>query len=241
MMATEGASCYPEVIMNGFRFAAAVTGLAALTAMSTAAQHFPMALTGAWLTGPRGNAEIQSAFVGERVNLHIGIWNLSAYGDSVTVTEVSLIIHHGSGDVVISNMLTSPALLEHWGTRAMFSTNFFAQADDPDNLEVEYSVTGYYNFDDPGFFGSSSAFTTRFGCQIQIVKPPPTLSIGRDGTGSVFIQWSLSASNYQLQRSGDSGRTWSGVTMPPVVLDANYRVTLSASDDTCTFFRLEKP
>jgi hypothetical protein len=113
------------------------------------------------------------------------------------------------------------------------------QPGDPDILQVDYTVAGYYIFDEALAAGVASAFTAQFGCQIRIVKP--SLSIVRAGPGSVAISWPAPAVGYQLQQSSDSGRTWTPVTDSPALGEGTYSVTMESSDMTCRFYRLMKP
>jgi len=67
----------------------------------------------------------------------------------------------------------------------------------------------------------------------------PTLSVARGAPGSVVVSWPGSAStSYALQQSATLLGPWSGVTNAPVLMNSQYRVTLSPGTQNA-FYRLK--
>ena len=92
------------------------------------------------LSGPNGDSTLPRAHVGDTVNVHVFVWNWDTYWDSIAINSVSLVIHHGSGNVIVPNLTPDPVLVPLFRTFADITTNFIVAPDDGDVLLVDFEV-----------------------------------------------------------------------------------------------------
>ena len=119
------------------------------------------------LTGPYGDSEVH---VGDTLEFQASVLNLDAFLDSITLSKVSLVIHHGRGDVTLPNLAANGVTAPSFGDVAGVSTSFVVEPEDGDNLTIQSEIEWTDNWDGalPGIRQTYSAF---YGFSVRVMKP----------------------------------------------------------------------
>ncbi len=144
-------------------------------------------------TGPTGAAK---AHVGETITARIRVRNLDEFEDTLLITNIVDVIHHGTGDVTTPNLLAAPVLLSY--LQFVQTTNtYIVQPTDPAVLMDDAIAGGIDNHDGIDGTDIKQDFLITFPGQIQVLRPciVVTKSCVNGVGGNGLIQWSGSVSN----------------------------------------------
>ena len=181
----------------------------------------------------RGPAGFEEAYVGQSVNLGFGFYNLCTQGDTVSVTELRVVIHHASGSVTITNLLDRPLLMTNPVARAYVGTNFTVLPGDGEWLAVDWSATWT---DTPrsgvGALSGRIEYRTHFR-----VVPQPALVLRPLGSGWIRVSWPDTAP-CRLETSAGIGQPWTPCTIEPSWDGGEKAVTVNCSGSPVQLFRL---
>jgi len=175
---------------------ALLAGLMSLPASAQFETPFHLIPTSASIAGPNGDAVSASAHVGETVTVHVMVWNLDSFFDSIAIQRVSLVIHHARGDVHVPNLTPHPVVISNYGDFADITTSFVIQPEDGDVVRVDAELLGTDNWESLAP-GSPMAFQGAWTLQVQVGKP----------SVAVFQQCEASASHPFLIISGSVTNT----------------------------------
>ncbi len=119
---------------------------------------------------PVGPTGLPKAHVGETVRTLVRVTSLDDYDDTITITNLFRIEHHGTGNVITANLRVPSATLMFYGsyfTIAHFST---VLPGDGDTLTFESFATGMDNNDSVGG-GLPLPVQLYSASQLRIVRP----------------------------------------------------------------------
>jgi len=221
-------------------YATRLISLVLLAGPATHGQDLFPAHANAVAIGSHG-AFLSRARVGDSVEVQVRIQNVvDPLSPPRIVNSVSLLIHHGSGDVVMTNLLSGPVQLSVWGDPwFVVSTNFIVQPGDPDILMIDFTVEIMY----AGWWWENlRPINLQDGCHIIVTRDgPPTLLIVPTGPGTVEISYSMAHDGWTLESSEDLGRNWTAVTKVPATRNGFYTITQETAAGERKFYRLVKP
>lgn len=121
--------------------------------------------------GPSG---LPVAREGETVNCTIRVTNADDFGDHLTITSISDVVHHQSGDVATGNLLGAPVVLNNKGDFVEKSHSYVVEVGDKDPLKDDASTQG----NDPAV----GDFNLSFPGLVDIIHPSTTLTKTADPT-----------------------------------------------------------
>lgn len=196
-------------------------------------------LTTAIATGPNGDAVRPNARPGETITVQVRVASYLEFGDTISVSDLSLIIHHRNGDVRVPNLVSEPVYLFHLGDSAEFSASFSAHCDEPEVLSISYTVQGMIHWGGPITGGPAGGFSVQFGTQITIAQDMP-LTITRAGTNAVQVSWPASPC-HRLEICDAMDGQWRAVPEIPALIEGSNRITFDTAGKTQQFYRLARP
>ena len=134
--------------------------------------------------GPDGTAR---AHVGDMITSYIGVICFDDFGGTFTISYANDTVHFGAGDVVSSNLLSKPLILEPYVEfldDVPYITNCYrARPGHGDYLTDHADVRGTVNFDGPGGSNFPEGFESIVGAEIKILQPAIQLQMARKGGG----------------------------------------------------------
>lgn len=245
MVTDQTRKALPGVMTRGaHRLVMALGLLAALTyARLAASAQFPhLILAGGYATGPDGNTSQPSARVGDPVVVRVSVQNYCDDLDSVTVQQISVIIHHARGDVTIPNLITEPVLLPLFGDRMEVSRTFSAGCDDPEVLTIDCFVVCIDNRNGLGFPGIPRPQYSQFGCQVRIIPEPPQLTVQPASPGAIRVNWAAPTATecFQLESCTAWGAPWTPAEGQLVLDEASHGMLIDTTRSPAQFFRLSR-
>jgi hypothetical protein len=216
----------------GARWTASAILTALLLVTTNAAAQY--VLSSAVATGPSGSR----AHPGETITVRVFMASFLEFGDCASINDISLIIHHRDGDVLVPNMLSEPLYLMNWGDSAEVSTNFTAHCDDPGILSISYTMTGMIYWGGPVTGGPAGVFSVQFGTQLVLDQAMP-LTVARVGTNTVQVSWPASPC-CRLEVCDAMDGLWRTVSTPPKLIEGAYSMGFNTTSTKQQFYRLTR-
>jgi len=120
---------------------------------------------------PAGPSGLPKAHVGENITAAIRVRNVDDFNDSLTITSIVDIVHHGTGDTRSANLLLAPVNLPSFGNSVTVTNVYPVVPGDPDILTDDAEAGGIDNHDGDGGSQLKQDFFVSFPGQIRVVKP----------------------------------------------------------------------
>ncbi len=131
--------------------------------------------------GPSG---LPSAHVGDLITTTLRVVNYDTFGDSAILTNIQVVVHHGIGDFLSSNLIGTPVFLPNLNDHVDVTYNYPVFPNDPDLLRNDALAKAQDNHDGSGGTGIPQSIQYSFPAQVRILRPAIGISRACNGGGT---------------------------------------------------------